>query len=195
VIKMENVWKIGFLGLLVVAIAGLAMGFGPGVMENLTTEQEELVAQMQEVRAAGDMETAQELRSQLAEQLGIKGGFGRGIRGRGFGQMLGPGRMLDPEQHEALRQAVADNDWETYSSLVEEYGLEGLHSEITEETFPILIQIQEKEEELNTLRTQLAEELGIEMGQGKGCRLGGGFLGNAGGTQGPPGFPGDEGGA
>ncbi|MBN2518108.1 MAG: hypothetical protein JXB14_04640 [Candidatus Altiarchaeota archaeon] len=179
--KTDNAWKIGFLSLLVIAGTGLVMAnFGPG-LQNLTTEQQELLTQMREARAAGDMETAQGLRAQLSEGLGGIGGFGRGMRHNNF-QARGP--MLEPEQHEALQNAIEDNDWTAFSSLVEEYGAQGMYPKITEDTFPLLVQIEGKRDELRDLETQLAEELGIDGGFGKGRMLG----------EGCP-FPGDEEGA
>ena len=47
-----DIWKIGFLGLLVIAGTGMVMaGFGGQMLEDLDPEQQELMEQMHQARS------------------------------------------------------------------------------------------------------------------------------------------------
>lgn len=73
-------------------------------------------------------------------------------------------------RREEIKEAVLNSDWDTFSSLVEEYNLtRGIESKITEETFSTFSEIAQKQEEIRVIREemkelheQLRDQLGLE---------------------------------
>ena len=108
----------------------------------------------------------------LIAGAGVASAFPWGGQGLGEGCADRPA----PEEMQAVREAIASGDWETYTSLRDEYGLDsGIHALLTEKSFLKLSEIQQKREELKLLKKELAEELGLEDSKwfaGKGMRFG-----------------------
>ena len=77
-------------------------------------------------------------------------------------------------ERELIHQAALDGDWELFSTLTLDHEGKGMMSMITEETFPQMTEIAIKMEEVRTLRQELADDLGIEIPEGrfKGKRRG-----------------------
>jgi len=118
-----NIWKVGFLGLLVIAASGLVLGH----LDD--------------------------------RDFGKTGRFARSD--------------LPLGQNEQLMEALESGNWEKFSELRDELGTHGrLLSQITEESFPLLVQMHSARESgdietLKDVRGQLVEQLGIaDIGSG-----------------------------